>query len=438
MTAKQIRVPFEGRDIVLNLPKEWRIKATLKPNPMPRLNDISAALIHELENPIGCKALGSVNLSDKKIAIVVDDISRPTPTHLFFAYLLKYLLDHGARKENILIIVALGVHRDMTQDEMEKKLGSEKIEGFRWINHNYRNINGHIELGRTKRGTVVRLNKNLKDKDLILCVGLIEPHPLLGFGGGLKMILPGLAHEETIAQNHMQGVTPERFNYIGVAESPMRLDLEEAVGMLNKEIFIIDVILNQNLEICRFVCGDPIRAHREGIKAVESINAKRIEAPADVAIVASNPMNADLRQGLRCIANVEGSIKEDGLILALLECKHKIGDIALPAKSPTFSYGLLRLVLKLLGRKRILQFIDRVKKDAGIEERFLLHFSMQIARKNRIFIYSEKLPPGTDKKLGFFRQFTDLDEMLKTAERFAPREAGVYLYPYGGVTYPVT
>jgi len=435
MSINRVLVPFEGREVVLNLPDSWEIIAGLKPNPASKLFDIRDALLHELDNPIGCDSLASFDLSDKRIVIAVEDISRPTPLHLFFGVVMDYLFTHGARIENILIVNALGVHRDMTQDEVNRKLGKDNVEGIAWINHNCKDLREHVELGVTKRGTRVALNKHLADADLILCVGAIEPHLLLGFGGGLKMILPGLAYEETIAQNHMQGVSPDNYNYIGARESPMRLDLEEAALMLGKDIFIVNAVMNENLEICRFVCGDPVEAHREGAKTAESIDAKEITELADVAIAVSNPLNADLRQGMKCIGNVEGSVREDGLIVALLECEHGIGDVAMPSRS--FPHGVLRAILKRLGKDRILWFVDRVKRDAAIEERFLAHFSMQVARKLELFVYSPNLPPDVGKRLGLVRQFTSIEKMLRAAARYAPKKARVYIYPYGGVTYPV-
>ena len=73
-----------------------------------------------------------------------------------------------------------------------------------------------------------------------------------GFSGACKMLMPGLASSRTIGENHMQGVSPERYNYVGTPESPMRLDLEEGAGMLGKEIFIVNVVMNESLEICAF------------------------------------------------------------------------------------------------------------------------------------------------------------------------------------------
>lgn len=433
--TERVELPFEGATIELRLPTGWRVVSELTPRSLPGVDDVAGALVDALDHPIGCGTLETFDLKGKKIVLAVDDITRPTPTHLFFATLIEHLLQHGASKDDILIVTALGIHRPMTQEELEAKLGKDAIRGIRWENHDSRDPAKLTDLGKTSRGTEVSLNHNLRDADLVVCVGAIEPHLLLGFGGGLKMIVPGLAAEHTIAQNHMQGVSAAKFNYVGASMSDMRLDLEEAAQKIGKPYFIVNAVMNEKLEICRFVCGDPIAAHREGIETVRKINAHEIEARADVAIVGSNPMNADLRQGMKCIGNVEQSVKENGLILALLECSNGIGDLALPPKA--LPQRVLRTILRVLGRNRVLWFVDKVKRGAGVEERFIAHFSMQVARKNEMYVYSRKLPSDTGKRLGLFQQFSDLQTMMDAASKYAPKDARVLVYPHGGVSYPV-
>lgn len=430
-----VRLLIKGKDISLNIPEGWKVISKLEPQTMPKINNLQQSLKESLMNPIGCSSLNSNDLTDKKIVIAVDDITRPTPTHLYFGEVLDFLFKLGTKRENMLVMMATGTHRDMTEKEVYSKVGRENLKQIRWQNNNCRDINEHTELGITKRGTKVFLNRHLKDADLILCLGAIEPHPLLGFSGGLKMVLPGLAYKDTVACNHMQGVSPDKFNYLGYHESPMRLDLEEAALMLKKDIFIIDVLLNEDLQICKFICGDPIKAHREGAKIVERLKSVKIKGLADVVITSSSPMNADMRQGVKCIANASRSVVKNGVILALMECKYGVGDIKIPTKEIPFGHKLFRLVIKLLGKNRILWFIDKVKKDVSTEERFLSHFAMQTAINCEIFVFSNNLPLSVDKKFGLFKQFDNLDNMILEASKHVPKDAKVYIFPHGGATY---
>jgi hypothetical protein len=145
-------------------------------------------------------------------------------------------------------------------------------------------------------------------------------------------------------------------------------------------------------------------------------------------------MNGDLRQSMKCVGNVQQAVRPGGILLGFIECRHGIGDVTVPPK--TLPYGMLRNLFKLVGRDKMLGFLDKVRKDAGIEERFLSHFSAQLALRNDIFVYSRKLPPDTGKKLGIFLQFDSAEKMLEAARRKAPRDATVLVFPFGGATYP--
>jgi len=433
MTTMQL--PFENGDIALPLPDGWEILDTVRPVPHAKVAHLEDSLVDALDHPIGSKEpLRDRDLSTKRIVLCVDDISRPTPTGKFFGPLLDYLLAHRAQPKNMLVLFGLGVHRDMTPEEARVKLGDANLRGISWRNHSCSDERDLKYLGTTSRGTYVSLNRHLTKADLIIPVGAIEPHLLLGFSGGCKMLMPGLASARTIGENHMQGVSPERYNYVGAPESPMRLDLEEGAKMLGKEIFIVNAIMNESLEICAFFAGDAVKAHREGVKFSRSLTERPVAHQADVVIVASNPMNADLRQSMKCIGNVQESVRPEGLIIGLLECRHGIGDVTVPPKS--LPNGLLRFILNVIGRERVLGFVDSFRKDAGIEERFLSHFAAQVARRNKILIYSRKLSEDTGKKLGIFVQFATVEKMMNAARCWAPKHARVLIFPYGGATYP--
>ena len=432
-----VDVPWGTRELKVSIPDSWRILGVLKPENVPACTSPEDILREKLMNPSGVTGLKHRDLSTSKILIVVDDISRPTPVDRFFGIVLEQLLAAGAKKENISILLALGVHRPMTREEVEGKVGAKNLEGLVWYNHDAKDLSGLVYLGTTSRGTEVRLNRKLTEADLILCLGGIEPHVLVGFSGGLKVILPGCASAETIARNHLQGVSHERFNLVGVRpeDSPMRLDLEEAALMLKKEIFIVNAVLNHNKEICEFFCGDPVQAHRMGVVLSERVHGVSITAPADAVMVGSSPMDTDLRQSMKCIGNTLFSVKPGGHIVGFLRCEQGVGDVELPPRS--LPHSVLRMLLRIIGPSRIMGFVDRVKKQAGVEEKFLAHFSLQVCRRNPIHVFSEKLPEGIGKKTGLFAQYSDPSRMIASVARKVPQNATVWFFPYGGLIYPI-
>lgn len=432
-----IEIPWGNDSLALEVPARWRNLGVRTPEDPPPLDDAEAALRSCLESPIGAPPLPGRDLASRRIVLVVEDLSRPTPVHRFFRPVLEALLSAGARRENLSILMALGVHRPMTQEEVEEKIGGANLEGLAWYNHDARDPGGLVSLGNTARGTPVALNRRLAEADLIVCLGGIEPHVLLGFSGGSKMLLPGCAAADTIARNHLQGVSPERFDLVGVLpeDSPMRLDLEEAATLLGKEIFIVNAVTNRRHDICAFFCGDAVRAQREGVALSRRIHGIPIPEPADVLFTSSRPMESDLRQSMKCIGNTLFAARPGGHILGFLRCERGIGDVDIPSKS--LPHPVLRLLLKVIGRGRIMGLVDRMKKSAGVEERFLAHFSLQVCRRNPLHIYSDNLPGDVGRKIGLFRQYADPAEMIRAVARKAPRDASFWVFPYGGVSYPV-
>jgi nickel-dependent lactate racemase len=432
-----VEIPWGSKPLSVTLPDGWRHLGTLTPEPIPALTSPVQAVRDALRRPIEANPLQGRDLSSSKIVIAVEDFSRPTPVQRFFGTVLEELLSAGARRENISLLMALGVHRPMTEEEVRDKVGAKNLEGLVWDNHEPKDPSRLVHLGTTTRGTTVRLNQRLVGADLVLCLGGIEPHALLGFSGGMKMILPGCAAAETIAQNHLQGVSPQSYNLVGVHpdDSPMRLDMEEAAGMLNKEVFIVNAVMNHQHELCAFFCGHPVKAQREGVTLSQRIHGIPVPEAADVILACSYPMDTDLRQSMKCMGNTLFAVKPGGHIVGFLRCEHGIGDVDIPPKS--LPHPILRFILKAIGPSRIMGFVDRMKKRAGVEERFLAHFSLQVCRRNPIHVYSENLPEGVGKKLGLFRQYGNASIMMDAVAKRAPHNATVWLFPCGGITYPI-
>lgn len=433
--TQDIEFKWGDASLVVPLPDTWRILGELRPRSFPLPENVGEACAEALRNPIGAQRLSDKDLSEKKVVVVVDDHSRPTPVASFINAVLEDLASAGVGDKNIEILLANGVHRESSEEEVMLKIGEEAMSRCRWRCHSAYDIEQLVDLGATERGTPVVLNKLLTDADLIVCCGAVEPHVLVGFGGGLKMILPGCAGAETIGANHMQGVDPDHFDYVGFHpdDSPMRLDLEEAVMLLGKEFFVVNVAMNEQAKPTRFFCGDPIEAHREGVAFVKEMAEVEPPEVADVVLSNSYPMDSDLRQSAKCIGNTLYASKPGGVMMGCLRCVHGLGEIPIPRK--TLPYPILRTLIRWRGKDKVLPLVMKAKKGEPVEEIFVAHFSLQMLRRNHIAVFSESLPDNIGKKLGSFRSFVDIEKMVAFAAGKAPRNATVWVFPLGGVTY---
>ncbi len=434
---QRVELPWGRSALDVQLPDNWRVLGELRPKSALANADPPAACAEALSVPVGSERIASRNLSGRRVVIVVDDHSRPTPVREFIQPIVAELASAGARDEDIDILIATGVHRTSRPEEVEAKLGREIMSRFRWRCHNAYDPAGLADLGATSRGTRVLLDKLLLDADLILCVGSLEPHLLLGFGGGFKMILPGCAGAETIGRNHLQGVDPDRFDCVGVRgeDSPMRLDLEEGARLMNREVFIVNAAMNENARPVRFFCGDPILAHRAGEAFVEGSCRCDVPEQSDAVLTNSFPMDTDLRQSCKCLGNSMYACKPRGVMMACARSEQGLGEM--PLSNKTLPYPIMRVLLHIIGKHRILPLVEKAKKGEPVEELFLAHFGLQMLSRNHLAIFtdSKKLPPDLGRKMGLARIFHEVPEMVSWAEQKAPRNATVWIVPHGGTTY---
>ena len=253
MPQTTIQLPWGEGSIDFNLPENWNLLGVMEPSPLPGAPDAVAEARRALLEPIGCPRLSEMARSAKKIALVVDDGSRPTPVARFLPAVLDELQQGGVSLNQVTVVPALGVHRPMTEEELAQRVGPALLAQMHWDSPDCGDPARLADLGGTSRGTPVLVNKTVAEADLVVSIGCIEPHIIASFGGGYKNLIPGVASRQTIAHNHALNCTPDTFNMVGqpIEKNPMRLDLEEAGKMIKAPVFIVNAVLNSSLEVVR-------------------------------------------------------------------------------------------------------------------------------------------------------------------------------------------
>jgi len=180
------------------------------------------------EKPIGCSKL-KIN-GNSRIGILFDDITRPTPIKEMLDIFIDLLLDAGAKQNNIYLIHAPGLHIS-GKIEIKEKIGSKYFSWPTLIDHDARNSEMTYK-GVTHFGTPVWVNSVIEKMDILIGFGTIKPHMDAGFGGGNKIILPGIASKNTINSNHKMMLSPN--SKMGKLKgNPVREDIEEAENLLD-------------------------------------------------------------------------------------------------------------------------------------------------------------------------------------------------------------
>ena len=435
----EIKLPWGQSLTTLQLPDTWHVHMPERVDISGQSRQSSADIVEAaLTNPEGANPLSQRNLSQKRILIIVDDNTRPTPAHEFFHLIFQHVQQTGADAENIHVMPALGIHTAMSQKEMAEKIGEENLNKVNWSNPDAFDPATHHDFGTTGRGTPVRLNREVAAADLIVLVGMIEPHLWAGFGGGMKNLFPGVAAAEAIGAHHgMIAEPPYLFNRVGMApdENTFRRDLEETRDLVPGEIFVVNVLLDESQQIAAAFAGDALAAHRKGIEFNKKTAGIDLPHLMDAVIVNSHPMDINFKQSMKCVGNALPALAPGGVIMGFLRAARGLDDIPLPDKPPPLF--VLRTILKLVGKSNVMGFLNVIKKGLNVEERFLTYYSMRLIREYRMFFHAPSLSEKEIRHLGFFHACGRPQEVIDRGAAKLKKNAHVAVFPDGGATFPI-
>ena len=278
---------FEEKLLKLDFPGRWEVvPCRMKGHDRPKLT--AAGIRQALANPIGSKQINELARGKKHVAIIFDDMSRPTPTALLLPHVLKELKQAGLPDHAIRLVCATGCHSAHTYIDFVKKLGRDMLDRFPVYNHNiYENC---TYAGETSQGTKLYVNGEVMACDLKIGIGSVVSHPQTGFGGGGKIILPGVAGMESIEQYHtleFKARKEGRGNTLGMgnySDNPMFRDFTEAARLAGLD-FKIDVALNGRGQACAIFCGDVTAEHAEAVRFSVDHYATHTTSAPDIVVI---------------------------------------------------------------------------------------------------------------------------------------------------------
>ncbi|WXG43281.1 MAG: nickel-dependent lactate racemase [Promethearchaeati archaeon SRVP18_Atabeyarchaeia-1] len=412
----ELRVPYGNGMLFFGLPEEWSLISNLSPQDPDPLRDLSATLAGSLRNPIGCPGIAELASGRKRVAVIIDDKTRPTPADRLIPVVLKELEAAGVKDKDVTVVVGRGLHPKMTESELAAKIGKTVLESVNVADHNA--DSGFIPLGKTSNNVPISVNSLVAGSDLKIGLGSIFPHELLGFTGGSSIIVPGVASRETINKNHMLvGKFDAEFGRI--EGNLIRSDSEEAARKTGLDI-IVNVVLNSKDEVINLSVGDVVRAHREGVAVSQKVHGVKIEKLADVTIVSSSPKGTTFGKGLKAIFAADLATKPNGTIIFASPCNEGISssevfrEMLLTNPGPKFLFKLLKGG-ELPGESCVLYLFSLVKK------------------RKKIILVSEGVSSTEAEKIGI-NSANSIEEAIVASGK---KKADVYVMPRGSITLPI-
>ncbi|MCP5149722.1 MAG: nickel-dependent lactate racemase [Ectothiorhodospiraceae bacterium] len=255
--------------LAVHLP-EGCVPTVIRKPPMAVLSSPARAIEEALARPIEALPLADMARGKRTACILICDITRPVPNHLFLGPMIRTLIDAGVPTDGITVLVATGLHRP--------NVGAELVElvGDPWVldtvaveNHDARDDDAHVDLGRTAtRGTPVKLDRRFVEAELRIATGLVEPHFMAGYSGGRKVIAPGVAHADTIRTFHnarfMEDPAATQCNLEG---NPLHEEQLEIVRMLGP-VLALNTVIDEQRNLCHVSFGEIVASHLAAVDFV--------------------------------------------------------------------------------------------------------------------------------------------------------------------------
>ncbi len=303
----------------------------IEPTPQPGLADERAALLAALDHPIAANPLSHSISPTSRICIVHTDITRATPNDRLIPWLLAYLENAGAVRENITLLNGTGTHRPNTRAELEAMLTPEVVADYRCVNHLCEDATSHVQFGVTASGAPALIDRTLVEADVRIITGFIEPHFFAGFSGGPKGIMPGVAALETVMSNHGVSHIGDPHAAFGITEGNPIWEEMRDIALRIGPSFLLNVALNEQRHITGIFAGDLLAAHRAGIEFVRASAMQKVDEPFDIVLTTNSgyPLDMNLYQAVKGIAAAARIVKDGGHILLAAECAE-----GTPAGSP--------------------------------------------------------------------------------------------------------
>jgi len=374
--------------------------------------------------PVGSPPLSEMLKGCRNVLIVADDYTRTTPVQIILPRLIKELKKSGIRSGGIKILIALGTHRPMSEEEIVNKFGKEISEQYPMINHSWWDPSQLVHLGQTERGTPIFVNRISQETDFMIGIGQIVPHRVTGFSGGGNIVQPGICGEETTGKTHWLSAQFKGREILGKIENPVKEEVERVAEKAGLR-WIINTIQDGAGRLVVVFAGDPILAYRKG--AARSLQVYQAELPqdADIVVADSHPYDSELWLASKGIYASELAVKQGGVVILVSPCPEGIS----PSHPEVLEFGYQPF-------ETVDQWVRQGKIQKITAAAHLVHVGRVIKERAKGIMVSRGISKSETERLGLIYA-REPQEALDIAFSLLGRDAKVAVLQRGGEILPV-
>jgi nickel-dependent lactate racemase len=420
-------INYGNRKKNFSIPKGWDIISAEDRPPLSGVADPVQEIRRALDHPIGSPKIEELVRPGMEAVLLFDDLQRSTPAHLALPEIMDRLNRAGVADKRISAICARGTHPNPTLEQLRKKVGEEvftRLEG-RVASHDPHSP-GNVIIGKTHRGTLVEINQGVAFTDLIIGVGECMPHPISGYSGGCKIVMPGISSYRSVADHHFTWMR-HRNSKVNVMDGNSFYEEIVDAGRLAKLSFKLDFIMNEKKEIIRAFAGDPVSEHREASHYAASLYLIPLPKMADVTIAAAFPLEVGV-QSTKALVMAGFCTRSGGTIIWVAPQKEAgpimplIREMASSESAGDFHRRLIR------------GDVPDHLKSFGISYIMQVVYFKELAEKFNVVHVTEGLSPEQVKMMKFSHA-PDMQEAINQVSEKMPK-ADVVVLPSGGNIIP--
>lgn len=271
------------------------------------------------------------DFTGKRVLLIVPDATRTAPLPLLFDAVHKRLSEHASQID---VLVALGTHPAMPQDAICDLLGvSNEDRKGRYakvglFNHEWDNPDRLTTIGELTKSDVedisdglmsldvpVQINSRISDYDVLLVLGPVFPHEVVGFSGGNKYFFPGISGPELLNFFHWLGALITNVGIIGVKDTPVRRVVNRAAKLIPNERRALTFVVNAKAEIYDLFYGTPEAAWNNAADVSSQTHITRAAKPFKHILSCAPKMYDELWVAGKCMYKLEPIVADDGELI---------------------------------------------------------------------------------------------------------------------------
>ena len=426
MPAEPLSISYGRGHLQFRLPPK-ACATVIKKNVLPPIKDSALAVRAALDAPISAPPFRELARGRRSACILICDKTRPVPNRLFLWPMIEELLAAGVPRGRICVLVATGLHRPNTDEELAEVVGDPRVLAtVRVENHFARDDAGHVDLGPTAtRGTPVKIDRRFIEADLRVATGLVEPHFMAGYSGGRKVVAPGIAHADTIRTFHsarfMADPLARQCNLEGNPLHEEQLQIVQKIG----EIYGLNTVIDDRRNLAQVTFGEIIASHAAAVSFVRKMVEIRLPRRFRTIVTSAGgyPLDETYYQTVKGMVSPIDILEPGGTLIIASECSDGFGSAEfLAAQTRLVQIGSEAFLAGLLG-----------KPLADIDE-WQTQMQLKPTRLGRVQLYTTGLT-ASERRLTGVEPVESLDQAILESTARAKDDA-VAVIPEGPYVVP--